>query len=152
MKVIISILLLQAGMAACAQKTQQAVPKAAIKKPAVRASVKSPVDSVYTKSEIEAAFKGSFNRFLEDNLRYPPEVQEAGFQGMLYMKFIVDTNGMVSNIQVDESSSVKHPALVKEFTRLYEKSSGKWEPAIVNGRKVKSWHVKGGCILLQEEE
>ena len=65
---------------------------------------------------------------------YGDEAQENEIQGSVLVKFIVDKEGNVSNIQ----ALTGHEALRAEAIRVISKS-GKWTPAIQNGRTVNSY-------------
>jgi len=94
-------------------------------------------DHIYTKVEIESYYKGgdaAWQRFLIKNFRPPqPEDDQAG-DATVTVQFIVDKEGNVSDVE-----AISGPAgLKKEAVRVI-RLSGKWEPAIQNGRKVKSY-------------
>ena len=62
------------------------------------------------------------------------EAEEKEIQGSVLVKFVVDKEGNVSNIQ----ALTGHEALRAEAIRVISKS-GKWTPAIQNGRTVRSY-------------
>jgi periplasmic protein TonB len=95
------------------------------------------IDKTFTKVEIESDYPGGFNawkRFLERNLRFSQEAIDNQIQGTVVVQFIVDRDGNISDVQAI-SGPPEHYA---EAVRVIKKS-GKWTPAIQNGRQVKSF-------------
>jgi len=89
--------------------------------------------------QIEAQYPGgmpAWARFLNKNLRYPDEAQGADIFGTVVVQFIVDKEGNVSDVVA--VSGPTEGGLREEAVRVIRKS-GKWTPAIQNGRQVKSY-------------
>jgi protein TonB len=96
-------------------------------------------DKVLRVVEIDASYPGgmpAWGRFLNKNLKYPEDAVEKGIQGPVMVEFIVDKEGNVSDIQV--ISGPTDGGLREEAIRVI-KRSGKWTPAIQNGRNVKAY-------------
>lgn len=64
----------------------------------------------------------AFNTFIVSNLKYPVVAQENGIQGRVVVKFIVEKDGSISNVEVDRSVD---PSLDKEAMRVI-KNMPKW--------------------------
>ncbi|MEY3860761.1 MAG: hypothetical protein RIS50_1042 [Bacteroidota bacterium] len=98
-------------------------------------------DSVYSSGmEQKAQFKGgdkAFQRYVMDNFTYPARCQENGIGGSVLLRFVVDVDGSIVNIQVLEVST-KCPEFAKEAVRIL-KNSPRWIPGMYNGRYVKSY-------------
>ena len=96
-------------------------------------------DSVYSSGmEQKAQFKGgdkAFQRYVMDNFTYPARCQENGIGGSVLLRFVVDVDGSIVNIQVLEVST-KCPEFAKEAVRIL-KNSPRWIPGMYNGRFVK---------------
>lgn len=75
----------------------------------------------------------AFNTFIASNLKYPVWAQEEGIQGRVVVKFIVEKDGSISNVEVDRSVS---PSLDNEAMRVI-KNMPKWIPGQINGKAVK---------------
>lgn len=94
-------------------------------------------DKTFTKVEIESSYPGgaaAWQRYLNRNLRYPQDAIDNEIQGTIVVQFIVDKEGNVSNVE-----AVSGPKELRdEAVRVIQKS-GKWTPAIQNGRQVKSY-------------
>ncbi len=73
-------------------------------------------------------------RFLQKNLKYPKIARKAKVEGSVYMTFIVDKFGLVSNVQV--VSGIGSGCDI-EAIRVLELSK-QWLPGIERGRPVKS--------------
>lgn len=109
-----------------------------------------PADKIFTKVEIESQYPGgpqAWARFLNKNLspNIPQEAIDNGIGGRIEVKFVVDTLGNVSDVEV-----VSGPKELWEMAVKVIKKSGKWTAAIQNGQKVKSY--KRQPIIVQIEE
>ena len=89
------------------------------------------------KVEIESEYPGggaAWQRFLKKNLNYPQVAIDNEVQGFVMVQFIVDKEGNVSEVQ-----AVSGPDDLRAEAVRVIKKSGKWTPAIQNGRQVKSY-------------
>jgi periplasmic protein TonB len=96
-------------------------------------------DKTFTKVEIESTYPGgmaAWQRYLNKNLHYPDEAMSTEIQGSVIVQFIVDKEGNVSDVEA--ISGPEQGGLREEAVRVIKKS-GKWTPAIQNGRQVKSY-------------
>jgi protein TonB len=96
-------------------------------------------DKTFTKVEIESLYPGgpgAWLRYLNKNLHYPDEAVNNEIQGTVVVQFIVDKDGNVSD--VNAISGPESGGLREEAVRVIKKS-GKWTPAVQNGRQVKSY-------------
>ena len=75
----------------------------------------------------------ALNTFIASNLKYPVWAQEKGIQGRVVVKFIVEKDGSISNVEVDRSVN---PGLDNEAMRVV-KAMPKWIPGQINGKAVK---------------
>jgi protein TonB len=96
-------------------------------------------DKTFTKVEIESDYPGgpaAWLRYLNKNFRYPDDAVNNEIQGTVVVQFIVDKEGNVSD--VNAISGPESGGLREEAVRVIKKS-GKWTPAVQNGRQVKSY-------------
>jgi len=96
-------------------------------------------EKIFIKVEIESEYPGgaaAWQRYLNKNFHYPEDGLNNEIQGIVTIKFIVDKEGNVSDVQV--VSGPEQGGLREEAIRVIRKS-GTWIPAIQNGRKVKSY-------------
>lgn len=96
-------------------------------------------DRTFTKVEIESEYPGgtaAWMRYLNRNFRFPEDAINNEIQGTVVVQFIVDKEGNVS--EVEAISGPELGGLRQEAVRVI-KQSGKWIPAIQNGRSVKSY-------------
>jgi protein TonB len=94
-------------------------------------------DGIFVSVQIESEYPGgmsAWQRFLNRNLRYPQDAIDQGVEGFVTVQFIVDKEGNVSNVE-----AVSGPAELRAEAIRVIKKSGKWTPAIQNGRQVKSY-------------
>jgi protein TonB len=75
----------------------------------------------------------AWSKFLNKNLRYPPEAQDAGVSGRVYMSFIIEKDGSLSNITVERGAGY---GFDKEATRVLRLAKA-WKPGLQNGRPVR---------------
>jgi len=95
---------------------------------------------IFTKVEIESQYPGglgAWSAFLNRNLVYPQEAVDIEKQGTVTIKFIVDTEGNVSDV-----TAVSGPEELRKAAVAVIRKSGRWEPAIQNGKKVKSYKTQ----------
>ena len=108
-------------------------------------------DKTFTKVEIESSYPGgpsAWMRYLNKTFRYPQEAQDNEIQGTVVVQFIVDKEGNVSDVEA--VSGPTNGGLRDEAMRVIKKS-GKWEPAVQNGRKVKSYKKQPITFKLEAE-
>ncbi|HTI12834.1 MAG TPA: TonB family protein [Puia sp.] len=106
---------------------------------APKATVVEDYEKTFVKVEIESEYPGgiaAWQRYLNKNFRYPDEGLNNEIQGVVVVQFIVDKEGIVSDVQA--ISGPDQGGLREEAIRVIRKS-GSWIPAIQNGRKVKSY-------------
>ena len=113
--------------------------------------VEEDENTVFTKVEIESQYPGgqsAWARYLNKTFHYPEEAQSNEIQGTVVVQFIVDKEGVVSDVEVVSGPS--GGGLREEAIRVIKKS-GRWEPAIQNGRKVKSYKKQPVIFRLDTE-
>ncbi len=106
-------------------------------------------EKIFVSVQIESEYPGgkaAWMRYLNKNFRYPQEAMDNGIQGSVMVQFIVDKEGIVSNVE-----AVSGPNELKEEAVRVIKKSGKWNPAIQNGRQVKSYKRQSVLFQLQSE-
>ena len=72
-------------------------------------------------------------KFIGTNVRYPVKAQELGISGNVYVRFIINKDGSLSNIYVSRSV---HPLLDAEALRVI-RMMPKWIPGRQNGEPVR---------------
>lgn len=76
---------------------------------------------------------GKFRSYVQQNIEYPTVAAENGIEGTVFVKFVVDTDGGISNVQVMRGVD---PALNKEAMRVI-RNAPKWEPGEQRGQPVR---------------
>ena len=99
------------------------------------------VDSVFDKVEVEASFPGgpeAWSAYISDKLG--KRVSDFGDKdyGTCIVKFIVDKNGKISNV---EAVTMKDSKLAKFTIKAIEKGPD-WIPAQQDGRKVNAYRLQ----------
>jgi protein TonB len=100
------------------------------------ASTPAQEDIIFIKAELPALFPGgpdAWRRYLERELRYPEMAQENGTQGIVQVQFVVDKDGVISEVLPLNDPG---DGLAQEAARIILKGP-KWIPAEQNNRKVK---------------
>jgi len=99
----------------------------------------SPTDynMIFTKVEIEPAFPGgeaAWVKFLMTNISYPQAAKDKKIKGKVIIRFIVNNDGSLRNIEALEGPELLTPEAIRLIT-----ISKKWLPAIQNGIKVAAY-------------
>jgi len=108
-------------------------------------------NQTFTKVEIESMYPGgaaAWLRYLNKNFRYPQDAINNEVQGIVVVQFIVDKDGNVSEVQA--VSGPETGGLREEAMRVI-RQSGKWIPAIQNGRQVKSYKKQPVIFKLEQQ-
>ena len=74
-------------------------------------------------------------QWLSTNLKYPAEAQDSGTQGLVSVRFVIERDGAIGNVEVISSVD---PFLEKEAVRVV-KSMPKWIPGKIDGNPVRSY-------------
>lgn len=85
----------------------------------------------------EAQFKGGpkgMKKYLAKSINYPSEAIENNVQGKVFVQFVVEENGRVTNVEVLKSVS---PSIDAEAIRVVRKMP-KWKPAKYKGLKCRA--------------
>ena len=130
---IVVLLMMTVGDIACAQNVPLIIDPDKVDE--YLAERKDTIN-VYDCVEQMPSFPGGSQKlkeFIEENLRYPKELEETCVQGRVIVRFIVERNGKLSNVKVVKSV---HPALDKEAIRIV-KLMPRWIPGRQNGITVR---------------
>ncbi|WP_276480134.1 energy transducer TonB [Paraflavitalea pollutisoli] len=106
-------------------------------------------DKTFTKVEIESEYpggSGAWQRYLNKTLRYPQDAIDNEVQGTVVIQFIVDKEGTVSDVE-----AISGPEELRAEAVRVIKKSGKWTPAVQNGRQVKSYKKQPIVFRLETE-
>ena len=74
-----------------------------------------------------------FRAYVQDNVKYPKEAMDKGIQGKVYVSFVVETDGAVSNVKVVRAVN----KFLDEETVRAVKVTPKWIPGEQKGKKVR---------------
>jgi protein TonB len=72
-------------------------------------------------------------KYIQRNLRYPLQAQEDGIQGKVFISFVIEKDGSISNVTVLRGVA---SSLDQEAARVIQKSP-KWKPGIQNKQSVR---------------
>jgi protein TonB len=100
----------------------------------------SDEDVIFTVVEQQAEFDGGFEalaKFIGKNMKYPAQARRMGIEGSVFVSFVVDKEGNISDPQVIKGISADCD---KEAIRVV-KAMPPWKPGKQNGKPVKSRFV-----------
>ena len=98
--------------------------------------------------EEDAQFPGgqvALLKYIRDHVIYPDAALKQGVQGMVILRFVVERDGRVGEIQVRSSLS---PGCDREAIRVV-KSMPRFIPAKLNGRPVRKWFTVPIRFIIQ---
>jgi len=93
-------------------------------------------DQIFTIVEDNAAFPGgnaAYGKYLRKNLKYPNQARRMGIEGKVYVQFIVDKKGNISEVKAVKGIGA---GCDEEAVRVI-KNSPAWKPGKQRGRPVK---------------
>ncbi len=91
-------------------------------------------DEIFAVVEVAPVFPaGNVSAWVAKNIKYPVVAQKAGIEGRVYVKFVVEKDGSVSNIKIMRGVD---PSLDREAVRVV-KSMPKWTPGKQRGKAVR---------------
>ena len=90
-------------------------------------------EKIFEVVEKQPAFNGNLYQWLSQNMQYPAYALENGIEGKVFLRFIVEKDGSITNVEVVRSSD---PSLEKEAVRLVN-SMPKWRHGINVGQPVR---------------
>ena len=105
--------------------------------PVINAEEEEVEEEIFVIVEDMPTFKGGdinvFREWVQKRVRYPELAAENGIQGRVFITFVVETNGTVSNVSITRSVD----ALLDEAAKEAVAASPKWEPGMQRGRPVR---------------
>ncbi|WNJ18144.1 energy transducer TonB [Pontibacter sp. G13] len=96
----------------------------------------SEESQIYEIVEEPAEFPGGMSAmigFIQENLQYPPDARRMGIEGKVYLSFIVEKDGSLSDVKVLRSVC---ESIDTESIRLV-KSMPRWKPGTQRGKRVR---------------
>lgn len=75
----------------------------------------------------------AMENFINDNIKYPKAAKDKGIQGKVYVQFIVEKDGAISEVKIRRGA---HALLDEEAMRVI-KLMPKWKPGSMRGRRVR---------------
>ena len=114
----------------------------------VQEEVKKEEEVFVVVEEMPSFGSGDANEFrswVAQNMKYPDVAQENGIQGRVYVNFVVEPDGSITNVKVIRGVD---PALDKEAVRVIA-SSPKWNPGKQRGKPVRVSYTFPITFVLQ---
>ncbi|MFN3997708.1 energy transducer TonB [Algoriphagus sp.] len=88
-------------------------------------------------TEVQAQFQGGMDAwyaYLKANLTYPKQPQRMGIDGTVFLRFVINTDGSIQDVEVVRSVD---PLIDKEALEVV-RNSPKWKSAMHHGKPVRS--------------
>lgn len=105
-------------------------------------------NEVFTAVEVEPTFPGNFGAFLGKNIHYPKADKDNNVQGKVFLQFVVEKDGSLSDIKVLRSPS---KTLAEESIRVLSLSP-KWHPGLQNGKPVRVMYTVPISYTLSQDD
>ncbi len=93
---------------------------------------------IYTVVDQNPEFQGGMDAmvaWLGSNVKYPAEARKAGLEGTVYVTFVVERDGTITDVKVAKPNE-KMKVLEEEAVRAV-RSMPKWKPGRSGGKKVR---------------
>nr|WP_294791707.1 M56 family metallopeptidase [uncultured Mucilaginibacter sp.] len=106
---------------------------------------------VFVSVEQSPEFPGgssAFVKFLEHNVRYPAQARENNIQGKVFVQFIVEADGSLSDVHAVRGPSEE---LNAEAVRVFS-TSPRWQAGVQNGRAVRTQYTVPINFTLGDED
>ena len=100
-------------------------------------------DRIYTFVEQKPEFPGgekALLQYLANNIKYPAEAREEGFEGKMFLEFVVEKDGSISNIKNRRSKTDTASVMDKEYLRVIQ-NMPKWTAGKQNGKAVRVRYI-----------
>ncbi len=95
------------------------------------------VDVINDFVDVQAMFKGGMDAwyaYLNKNLTYPSQAKRIGIQGMVIVRFVVNTDGSIQDIELVRTIGGGCDEIAKEVIE----NSPNWNPGKIGGKAVRS--------------
>ena len=94
-------------------------------------------DEIMDFTEVQAEFQGGMDgwySYLKSNLTYPKQPQRMGIEGTVFLRFVINTDGSIQDVEVVRSVDSQLDAAAVDVIQ----NSPKWKSARHHGRPVRS--------------
>jgi TonB family protein len=94
---------------------------------------------VYNKAEVDPSYSGGtdeMREFLKKNLKYPEVAKEQGFEGTVFVDFVVDDKGRVREVMATDVVGEDVDLSLKEESVRVVASMPLWKPGTQHGKAV----------------
>ena len=108
-------------------------------------------DTVFSVCEEMPEFPGGTEKFMEylsSNIKYPEEAKEKGISGRVFIQFVIEKDGSVTNVKVMKGIG----ALCDDEAVRVVKSMPKWKPGKQKGKPVRVNYILPVSFKLDEGE
>ena len=126
---------------------QKAAPQKKPATPALKTTKKGNVFAVVDKSPEFPGGRDAFGTYLGKNVKYPTVDRENNVQGKVFVSFVVETDGKLTDVQAVRGPS---ETLKAEAVRVLA-SSPTWKPGSQNGKKVRVQYTVPVNFVISEK-
>jgi protein TonB len=100
-------------------------------------SLQEKEEFVHSKADVMPQFKGGNNeliRFVYTTMVYPPEAVKQRIQGKVWCSFVINTDGSVSDVKIEQGF---YSLISDEAVRVLRLMPPEWTPGIINQKAVR---------------
>ncbi|MEP0713321.1 energy transducer TonB [Algoriphagus sp.] len=101
------------------------------------APIVEKIDKINDFVDVQAMFKGGMDAwyaYLNKNLNYPSQAKRMGIEGMVIVRFVVNTDGSIQDLELVRTIGGGCDEIAKEVIE----NSPNWNPGTIGGRPVRS--------------
>jgi len=109
------------------------IPEAVVKEEVIEVEESKPVFTIVEEMPSFPGGEDARNKFLAENIKYPQQASENGIQGTVYVSFVVDSKGNVTDVKVLRGIG---GGCDEEAIRVV-RSMPQWHPGKQNGKQVR---------------
>jgi TonB family protein len=107
-------------------------------------------DTIRSTPDVMPKAPYDWSRYLAKNLRYPKVAREDGIQGKVYISFVVERDGSITNVVATQGGEIGG-GIPEEAIRVVQ-SMPKWEPGMQDGVTVRCYFTVPLNFMLQTKE
>jgi protein TonB len=151
-KILITILIILFFSIAKAQVNTAKTTDTTSKSSGILITTVDSTGKIFTAVEHEPQFKGgisAFYNFLRNNMHYPENAKRNNIQGKVFISFVVEKDGSLTDIKVSKGVSED---LDTEALKVVRASSSYWNPGTQNGNPVRVAYTLPLSFSLQTED
>ena len=106
-------------------------------------------DKIYTSVQQKPVFNGDLDSYLAHKLIYPEEAKKNNIQGTVWITFVVEKDGSVSNVKVQKPDEGYHGLEKAALVAVWHMP--KWTPGTQDGKPVRVQYILPVKFVLDDK-